>query len=225
MIIDRQFHLGRRLRSRLPTPVPIPARLFVSGRNRFAESRFASQLERRHDTGHDTPSADRAVADTTTATRSTPDHPPVISFNGAGLAAGCPSPAHAPTPTIPINRVTHVRGWAGALISSTGSGRLRSTRNVTPSCFRTTIRQSHGRSLPAVVGLCRCKEPGKIRTIKFDCRKIIWLEIRGQMTRLCAYDLLRIDACDIARAVESHLPLNVGAVVDSQLDRTETTPA
>jgi hypothetical protein len=52
-------------------------------------------------------------------------------------------------------------GSAGGSISSTGSGRWCSVRSRTPSCLRTTIRQSQGRSLPAASALAGVKTQGK----------------------------------------------------------------
>src|SRR5262249_3505772 len=44
-------------------------------------------------------------------------------------------------------------------------------------------------------------------------------ELGRQMTRFCAYDLLRIDAGDIAGAEKAYISVDVIGVVDAQLDR------
>ena len=44
------------------------------------------------------------------------------------------------------------------------------------------------------------------------------------MARLRADDLLRIDAGDIAGAVQAHLPIDIVGVVDSQLDGHRNHP-
>jgi hypothetical protein len=76
-----------------------------------------------------------------------------------------------------------------------------------------------GAQLARFVGLRRCEEPGKVRAVKFNCGKVVRLEVSRQMARLRSDHLLRINAGDIARAVKVHLPAYVNAVVHPQVDR------
>src|SRR5262245_34866818 len=64
---------------------------------------------------------------------------------GALSGAAC-AWAHAP---LSVRYGSSSDGFAGEPILSSGSGAFDDEPMVTPSCFCTTIRQSHGRSFPS----------------------------------------------------------------------------
>src|SRR5262249_48440224 len=79
--------------------------------------------------------------------------------------------------------------------------------------------QAEPRTKPVqIVGFCGCKQPRKIRPVKFDSDKVVGFEIGSQIAWLGANDLLWIDADYIAGAEQPNVARDFIGVVDSQLD-------
>ena len=72
--------------------------------------------------------------------------------------------------------------------------------------------------MPSAIGSRWREQPRKIRSIEFNQRKIVWLEIREQMVRVRANDFPRIKPRHIAWPVQLHGHINFLCIVHSQPD-------
>src|SRR6185503_3847849 len=74
----------------------------------------------------------------------------------------------------------------------------------------------------SVSGVCfrGSEEPGKVWTIEFDSREVVWLEIGGQVSGHCSQHLSCVYADDVARTIKPHLLLNLisGGVIHLQFN-------
>ena len=69
------------------------------------------------------------------------------------------------------------------------------------------------------IGFGGGEEPGEIRPIELDRGKVVRLEVGHMRLRLGPDDLARIDAGDVARAVELDVDVDGCGAVDPQADR------
>ena len=139
------------------------------------------------------------VADTRAATargaagRSTPRR-----RRSASSAAACPC-AHAQQS---FRSGSSRNGFAGAAILSVGSGASTALVSWTPSCCRTTTRQSHGRSCPFVLARAGVNSQGKsARSNSIDGKKFGSKSVVSG-TRIGAHDLVAIDADHVGRPAQ-----------------------